>query len=312
MTIPPVGRSDRFRSSPRSYPRHVRENTVLQTFRGRCRQNSFLFDKLPLLNCKVVESDSLRSLVGGAVESLGHSVGYARHLVLGNRVAGGLSVTEPGLPPVVLSHGFLGTRGTMLPLGRRFQSDGRAVFSYRHGRFQLKSLRASADELIRQLRDLEARTGVRGFDVVGFSMGGLIALHALKFMQGQRWIRRLALLGTPTQGTWMGLAGVATMGLVSPSVWQCLPGSGFLRDLREAPVPPGVRIRQIYGREDAFCPVAPRLAGVDANDYCILPGGHSSLVMASQSYACLQEFFTASAPVIDHDAISTWLAAEAM
>src|SRR5690606_8129899 len=102
---------------------------------------------------------------------------------------------------------------------------------------------------------LERELGVQRVDLVGFSMGGLIALHALKFLQAQRWIRRLALLGSPTSGTWVGLAGVGTVGLVCPSVWQVLPTSPFLRDLRDAPMPPGVRVRQISAAEDAFCPL---------------------------------------------------------
>ena len=62
---------------------------------------------------------------------------YARHLARGNHFAGDMSWTKPGSPPVVLAHGFMGTRGTMIPLTQRFQADGRVVFSYHHGTFQL-------------------------------------------------------------------------------------------------------------------------------------------------------------------------------
>jgi esterase/lipase len=54
-----------------------------------------------------------------------------------------MSWVQPGTRPVLLVHGFLGTRGTMQPLTRRFQADGRVVFSYHHGTFQLGSLRSS-------------------------------------------------------------------------------------------------------------------------------------------------------------------------
>ena len=105
----------------------------------------------------------------------------------------------------------------MVPMCRRFRADGRIVFTYSHGSFHIRSLRATAAELVERLRDLERKAGVARFDVVGFSMGGLIALHALKFLQGQRWIRRLALLGTPSDGTWLSLAGVAEKSVVGPS-----------------------------------------------------------------------------------------------
>lgn len=226
-----------------------------------------------------------------AIKTFSHSMAYARHLARGNHFTGEMSWTKPGTPPVVLAHGFMGTRGTMIPLTQRFQSDGRVVFSYHHGTFQLRSLRASAQQLVDHLAHLERELGVARVDLVGFSMGGLITLHALKFLQAQRWVRRVALLGAPTSGTWVGLAGVGTVGMVSPSVWQVLPTSSFLRDLREAPMPEGVRVRQISAADDAFCPLPDLLKGVDKErDYIVLPGGHSSLVVARPFYTKLREF----------------------
>jgi pimeloyl-ACP methyl ester carboxylesterase len=245
----------------------------------------------------VVTNDRKPGRLRNAIKTVSHSVAYARHLARGNHFAGDMSWTKPGSPPVVLAHGFMGTRGTMIPLTQRFQSDGRVVFSYHHGTFQLRSLRASAQQLVEHLARLERELGVHRVDLVGFSMGGLIALHALKFMQAQRWIRRLALLGSPTSGTWVGLAGVGTVGLLSPSVWQVLPASPFLRDLRDAPMPEGVRVRQISAADDAFCPRPELLKGVDKErDYLVLPGGHSSLVVTRPYYNKLREFFDEPEP----------------
>ncbi len=233
-----------------------------------------------------------RGRLGLALRTLNHGLAYARYLAKGNRFTGDMSWIRPGSPPVILTHGFLGTRGTMLPLTKRFQSDGRVVFSYHHGKFQLQSLRASAQDLVAHLRELRDTLGVDRFDLVGFSMGGLTALHAIKFLQAGEYVRRLALLGTPTAGTWFGLAGVATVGAFSSSVWQVLPPSPFLADLRDAPMPEGVRVRQIHAAEDALCPLPPPIRGVNVDrDYIILPGGHSSLVVTKPFYAKLREFF---------------------
>lgn len=245
----------------------------------------------------MVTNDRQPGRLRRALKTVSHSVAYARHLARGNHFAGDMSWQKPGSPPVVLAHGFMGTRGTMIPLTQRFQADGRVVFSYHHGTFQLRSLRASAQQLVEHLARLERELGVCRVDMVGFSMGGLIALHAIKFMQAQRWIRRVALLGSPTSGTWVGLAGVGTVGLVSPSVWQVLPTSPFLRDLRDAPMPEGVRVRQISAADDAFCPLPELLKGVDKErDYVVLPGGHSSLVVARPFYSKLRELFDEPEP----------------
>jgi pimeloyl-ACP methyl ester carboxylesterase len=182
----------------------------------------------------------------------------------------------------------------MVPLMRRFRRDGRVVFTYHHGMFQMRSLRSSAQELTDHLRGLSESLETPRFDVVGFSLGGLAVLHAVKFLQAQRFVRRLALLAVPVQGTWAGMAGIAAFGLLSASVWQCLPGSPFLRALREAPVPPGVRILQVYAAQDALCPTGPPIEGVDPeHDYVVLPGSHSSLCVSQRFYARLREFFDA-------------------
>jgi len=224
--------------------------------------------------------------------TVSHGAAYARGLLRGNRFAGDMSWTQPGQPPVILCHGFLGTRGTMLPMTKRFQADGRVVFSYHHGTFQMRSLRSSAQSLMDQLERLQNELGVEQFDVVGFSMGGLVSLHAVKFLQASRMVRRLALLGAPVEGTWAGLAGAAVIGAVSQSVWQVLPMSPFLRDLREAPLPDGLPVRMIQATDDGLCPLAKPLQGVDAdNDYIVMPGGHSSLVVARAFYSKTREFF---------------------
>jgi len=70
-----------------------------------------------------------------------------------------------------------------------------------------------------------------------------------------------------------------------------LPGSPFLEDLLTAPVPAGVRLRQIHAASDAFCPPPGPIEGVAPRDYVMLAGGHSSLVVAEPFYLACREFF---------------------
>jgi pimeloyl-ACP methyl ester carboxylesterase len=235
-------------------------------------------------------SDSIRKRAQRAVTAATDIGDYTRQLVRGNRFRSRMSWSREGAPPVVLVHGFLGTRGTMVPLTRRLQGDGRVVFSHAHGTFNMASIRSSAEGLLTQIRSICEELGVEKVDVVGFSMGGLIGLHAIKFLQGHRWVRRLCTLGTPFKGTWVGLAGVVTMGVLSPSVWQVLPGSSFLEELLSAPMPESVEVRQIHGASDAFVPNRGPIPGVTARNYILLPGGHSSLVVAPHFYDAVHEF----------------------
>ena len=242
--------------------------------------------------------NAIRDRVRDAVDTVAHGYDYTRHLVRGNRIRGDLSRPREGLPPVVLVHGFLGTRGTMLPMTRRFQANGRVVFSYHYGTFNTQSIRASSQALLRDLRKIVDELDVEEVDMVGFSMGGLIALHAIKFLQAHMYVRRLVTLGTPVDGTWVAVAGIAALGAISPSVWQLLPGSPFMDDLRSAPMHPSVRVRQIHASNDGFVPRTSPLAEVAREDYLILPGGHSSLVVAPHFYEAVAEFFDRPEPEI--------------
>ncbi len=232
--------------------------------------------------------------MGRAYRTVEHGYRYTRHLVRGNSFSGDVSWVRAGSRPLVLLHGFLGTRGTMVPLTRRFRADGRAVFSYHVGTFQLESMVKSAEVLRDRLEQIVTDLEVDRVDVVGFSMGGLVAVHTLKFLQGERYIRRLVTLGSPFRGTWLAVPGVAMMGLISPSLWQVVPHSPFLNRLRAAPLPKGVRVRQIHASHDALCPNPGPLEGVDPDrDFIMLPGGHSTLVVARHVYPRIREFIDA-------------------
>jgi pimeloyl-ACP methyl ester carboxylesterase len=244
----------------------------------------------------------LKNRVRDAVDTVTHGYEYSRHLMRGNKVGVEMSWTRPEVSPVVLVHGFLGTRGTMLPLTRRFQADGRVVFSYAYGTFNLGSIRRSAEDLTNHLRSICEKLDVERLDVIGYSMGGLIALHSVKFLSGHRYVRNLVMMGSPLRGTWVSLAGVATVGAISPSVWQILPGSPFLEDLHRAPAPENVRMRQIHAVSDALCPPPGPIEGVAARDYIMLPGGHSSLVVADPFYQACREFLDGDRAEAEQDA----------
>lgn len=225
------------------------------------------------------------------------SVSYIRHLAYGNRFVGDMSWIRTGLPPVVLCHGFLGTRGTMRPLARRFLSDGRIVFTYHHGMFQTQSLRDSAQGLADKLARLRHTLGVEQFDVVGFSMGGVAALHAVKLLGAHEHIRRLVLLGAPVRGIWTATLAIAAMGMTSSSVWQLLPSSSFIQELHSHPMPEGLEVRQIQARDDLICLRTRKIEGVRDENYCVLPGGHASLVVARHIYENIREFLDQDLPV---------------
>jgi pimeloyl-ACP methyl ester carboxylesterase len=229
----------------------------------------------------------LRRLDTGVREDLygaRHALAYIRHLARGNRIqrkAFFESINE-NHPPVLLIHGYLGTRGSMYILERRLNDDGICVFSFNLGSLNVRDIRTSAFLIHRKVESILAQTPVKKIDIVGHSMGGLIGLYYVKKLGGHERVRKLIMMGTPQKGTWAAVLGVAAMGLISTSAWQLLPNSRFLRELHSGPLPESVQFFTITAQRDWVCP--PSSTPLEGAESLTVPLGHSSLVMSEEVY----------------------------
>ncbi|KAB2896115.1 MAG: alpha/beta fold hydrolase [Kofleriaceae bacterium] len=219
-----------------------------------------------------------QDLVGGA-----DGLAYLRGLVRGNRIRRQASFeAKADSPPVLLIHGFLGTRGSMYLLERRMVDDGFIVVSFNIGTLNVRDIRRSAFMIHRKIERILAQTPWEQIDIVGHSMGGLIGLYYAKKLGGHTRVRKLVMMGTPINGTWAALAGVATLGLWSTSSWQLLPKSRFLDELAQGPPPPGVELHSLSAARDWVVPLRrTRVPGAMATT---VPLGHSSLVVHEDVY----------------------------
>ncbi|NEA99882.1 alpha/beta fold hydrolase [Streptomyces sp. SID13726] len=129
-------------------------------------------------------------------------------------------------PPVVLLHGFIDNRSVFVLLRRSLAQ---------HGRQQVESLnyspltcdiRAAAELLGRHIEGICERTGSPRVDVVGHSLGGLIARYYVQRLGGDARVRTLVTLGTPHSGT-----RVVPLANAHPIVRQMRPGSELLEEL---------------------------------------------------------------------------------
>ncbi|MGW1889460.1 esterase/lipase family protein [Streptomyces sp. NPDC002004] len=139
-------------------------------------------------------------------------------------------------PPVVLLHGFIDNRSVFVLLRRSLAQ---------HGRHQLESLnyspltcdiRAAAELLARHIEEICERTGHREVDIVGHSLGGLIARYYVQRLGGDVRVHTLVTLGTPHGGT-----RVAPLANAHPLVRQMRPDSAVITELRRPA--PGCRTR---------------------------------------------------------------------
>jgi pimeloyl-ACP methyl ester carboxylesterase len=225
-----------------------------------------------------------RSSVGQDLTGTSDGLTYLRGLARGNRVRRNASFDnlDTAAPPVLLIHGFLGTRGSMFLLERRLQVDGFVVVSFNIGTFNTRDIRRSAFLIHRKIERLLAQTPWQKIDIVGHSMGGLIGLYYAKKLGGHTRVRKLIMVGTPLHGTWVALLGVATLGLWSTSSWQLLPRSRFLDELAQGPMPGDVEVHTLGAARDWIVPLErSHQPGIP---HVTVPLGHSSLVVAEDVY----------------------------
>ena len=231
------------------------------------------------------------SIVGRGVEDSKRAVCWVRQTLRGNRIAPPTDCQplECGRPPVLLIHGYLATRGSLGLLERRLADMGHLVLSYRLGLLHAADISESAAFIARKVESLAAQIGLDQLDIVGHSMGGLVALHYLKRLGGRRRVRRLVMLGTPVGGTWSALLGTLAMPLGRASL-QLLPESQFLRELAEGPLPGGVEIVCVSGARDRLAPSKRTyLAGVR---HICLPTNHAGLLVDEEVAAVVSEILS--------------------
>jgi pimeloyl-ACP methyl ester carboxylesterase len=236
--------------------------------------------------------------IAGSVADSGHSAVYLRQLMRGNRAPHAQATpttAEAARPPVLLIHGYLATRGSLHLLERHLADRGHIVISYPLGfPVNLGDIRDSAGLIARKVESIVAQTGVTEIDVVGHSLGGLVGLYYLKRLGGRHRVRRLIMLGTPAQGTWSALLGLVTAPLGRASL-QLLPGSPFLRELGEMPLPKGADVVSIGAMRDWMAPLSTTV--LDGVRHIALPTGHSGLLVDAEVAKVVADLLADGPPV---------------
>ncbi len=170
------------------------------------------------------------------------------------------------LPPVILLHGFGTSSAVTAPLARYLRRElGRPVIRVPLGGrlpIHLGDVRRSAERVAGEIERRVAESGFAYVDVVGHSLGGLVATYLLKALDRGRRVRRVVTLGTPHRGTPAALLGALVLGFFSRAIWQMIPGSPLLRQLAKLPVPSGSELVAVASDADNLVPALfarPRL-----------------------------------------------------
>ncbi|WP_369261415.1 lipase family alpha/beta hydrolase [Streptomyces sp. R35] len=131
-------------------------------------------------------------------------------------------------PPVVLLHGFIDNRSVFVLLRRNLAQHGRQHVESLNYSPLTCDIRTAAELLGRHIEEICERTGHDRVDIVGHSLGGLIARYYVQCLGGDLHVRTLVTLGTPHSGT-----RVAPLMNAHPIVRQMRPGSEVIEELRQ-------------------------------------------------------------------------------
>ncbi|HKA16037.1 MAG TPA: hypothetical protein VKH41_13530 [Myxococcota bacterium] len=188
--------------------------------------------------------------------------------------------------PILLLHGLAGTPRMLRPIRNYLERElERPTLDIALG-FGLGDIRDLAIRVHGQLSE----QGVRRCDVIGYSMGGLVAAYLLKCLDHGRCIGRVVTLGTPHRGVpflsdWRGL-----LARWWRSTDQMRAGSAFLLQLLRIPPPDGISMLSIAGAEDTIVP--PEYARLDGAEYrnLVVPGiDHWTLPTSRRVFRCVKE-----------------------
>lgn len=168
--------------------------------------------------------------------------------------------------PVIIVNGF-----SLFPLYGLPTPGCRRVYRRRH--HAVTKINWSLDNMVDVVRYAQTvrdhvnrvleETDKKQVCLVGWSMGGIACLYALKRLAIDPWVERFIAFGAPFSGADLSYLAMFT-GIYSRVGNQLAPGSGFLADLNRDGVPEEVACISIGGRRDLICPPATtRLAGAE-------------------------------------------------
>ena len=163
-----------------------------------------------------------------------------------------------GPRPVIVLHGYAMNRANFLPLAVRMSRAGLGpILGFEY--WTLGRTAAAARQLGWFVDQVREATGAEEVDIIGHSMGGVVARYYVQLAGGDGQVRRLITLGSPHGGT-----DVSSLGIGHPGR-ELLVGSKLVTRLNSAAPPVKTKITTVWSKGDALVPGARQkpLAGTE-------------------------------------------------
>lgn len=150
--------------------------------------------------------------------------------------------TTTTVRPVILLHGLFYNRASWFVMKQRLERCGFVVVTVNLPPWH--DLETLARRLAETVEDTAIAFDVDRVDLVGHSMGGILARYFVQMKGGDQRVGRCVLLATPNAGSKLAPFALSPLGRL------VMPGSEFIQELNAAPWPKGVGCTAIYSRHD--------------------------------------------------------------
>jgi pimeloyl-ACP methyl ester carboxylesterase len=187
-----------------------------------------------------------------------------------------------GPRPIIMLHGYAMNRANFVVLARRLAAAGLGpMFGFEY--WTLGRVAAGARQLGWFVDQVREATGADEVDIVGHSMGGVVARYYLTFGDGDTHVNRLITLGSPHFGTDVSAVGIGHASR------ELILGSQLVTRLAASPPLSHARVTTILSEADVLVPAAkqPPIAGAERIVYPDL--GHVALLGSRRVAAAIIE-----------------------
>jgi pimeloyl-ACP methyl ester carboxylesterase len=155
--------------------------------------------------------------------------------------------TQHGPRPIIVLHGYAMNRANFVVLARRLAAAGLGpIYGFEY--WTLGRVAAGARQLGWFVEQVCEATGATEVDLVGHSMGGVVARYYVTFGGGDARVRNLVTIGSPHAGTDVSAVGIGH------ARSELLIGSQLVTRLGAAPAPAHARLTTILSEADGLVP----------------------------------------------------------
>jgi triacylglycerol lipase len=192
------------------------------------------------------------------------------------------ALTAPTTRPVLLVHGFAGTKSSLALVAHALRARGMTVEAMGYPPLGT-SVKQLTERVVAEVEKILVATGADKVHLVGHSLGGVVIAHAIADSRLTGRVDTVITLGSPFGGSpWAGVLPFAEI------VRELRAGSPSLRRLASTPVPEGVRWLSVTAALDIVVPgmrAVPSHARVETIKFDGV--GHLGMLVSRQVIGCI-------------------------